>query len=645
MDLQPLYDVKERLEHAAIAGTGLLGEDFRLKRSAEALKPLAAASPVFAKISAGLDALLDAPAEERGRRLLSLLALVDAVAYTQGTTGLAGEMAPLRAGGGTYCQISYGQIQPLLTALTTTGGGRMEIVQSAWEAHPEFFRDYRVLPAVIAGLGDGYGEMADQNAKILREIGPAALPLLKRDFDGGGKKDMARRAEMIAAIEGAEATPWLLSVLPECKKDVRAAVIEGLGANPNNTNLLLDLTKSERGKCREAALDALSLQDGEAVKAFWTEELPKKGESVSFLAKSETSWASDLVAQGFRACLEGLLAGSGVVTDAQHEELRRWSDAAAGKDSTAMLDLWRWVDAQSRQIEKLKVDPKKRYMTVGQVLHYCMTVGLCRRGTPALCALCIELWEKNGRDGRHLIHALFAAVLTRPAAEVYDTFSPYLRTKKPLIGVEEARIAHQAVLRALWLLRWNEEAGGYCAYYDDRPRVLDVTIDRRWLTRLTQAVWRAPEDGREQQYYMAYSNVEPVGEFDKILLDLINPGDQSACALVVPYLRQRMVETGKWSGFSFALLKFHGSPVGVLGKSMRASRKGGYLYHLWHLLQEAAKVLPKEDIIALLREADEAGGLRPEDTPLSKAAFPYTIAVLEEGRPFPDWSEWWALRP
>ena len=22
-----------------------------------------------------------------------------------------------------------------------------------------------------------------------------------------------------------------------------------------------------------------------------------------------------------------------------------------------------------------------------------------------------------------------------------------------------------------------------------------------------------------------------------------------------------------------------------------------------------------------------------------------TIAALEEGRPFPDWSEWWALRP
>ena len=30
MNLQPLYDVKERLEYAAIAGVSLLGEDFRL---------------------------------------------------------------------------------------------------------------------------------------------------------------------------------------------------------------------------------------------------------------------------------------------------------------------------------------------------------------------------------------------------------------------------------------------------------------------------------------------------------------------------------------------------------------------------------------------------------------------------------------
>ena len=100
MNLQPLYDVKTRLEQAAIAGTGLLGEDFRLQRAAEQLKPLAGASPVFGKIDSGLEQLLSAPAEARSGLLLDLLALVDAVAYTQGKTGIAGDLVPLPAGSG-----------------------------------------------------------------------------------------------------------------------------------------------------------------------------------------------------------------------------------------------------------------------------------------------------------------------------------------------------------------------------------------------------------------------------------------------------------------------------------------------------------------------------------------------------------------
>ena len=52
MNLQALYDLKERLEHAAIAGTSLLQEDFRLRRAVEALAPLAKANPVLEKIRA-----------------------------------------------------------------------------------------------------------------------------------------------------------------------------------------------------------------------------------------------------------------------------------------------------------------------------------------------------------------------------------------------------------------------------------------------------------------------------------------------------------------------------------------------------------------------------------------------------------------
>ena len=64
MNLKALYDLKERLEYSAIAGTGLLKEDFRLKRTVDNLAPLASASPVFAKISASAGKLLEASEKE-----------------------------------------------------------------------------------------------------------------------------------------------------------------------------------------------------------------------------------------------------------------------------------------------------------------------------------------------------------------------------------------------------------------------------------------------------------------------------------------------------------------------------------------------------------------------------------------------------
>ena len=160
MDLRPLYEVKERLERAAVAGTGLLGEDFRLKRALEGLAPLAAASPVFAKIHAGVEALLSAPPEQRGGALLDALALVDAVAYTQAAVGMPGALEPLPPGTGTCQDASYSQLHPLLEALTGTGGGRFNVVQETYENHPEYFSDYRVLPALVQGLGDSYWDLA-----------------------------------------------------------------------------------------------------------------------------------------------------------------------------------------------------------------------------------------------------------------------------------------------------------------------------------------------------------------------------------------------------------------------------------------------------------------------------------------------------
>ncbi len=215
MDLQPLYEVQERLEHAAVAGTGILNEDFRLKRAREGLAPLAAASPVFAKISAGLEALLAAPPEKRGGALLGVLALVDAVVYTQASAGMAGELEPLPHGVGTCQEVSYGQLRPLLEALTGTGGGRYNLIKEAFANHPEYFADYRVIPALVAGLGDSYGELADLNADILGRQGPGILPLLEAGFDPAGGRGMARRVEVMSRAAGAQANDFFLAQLPQ----------------------------------------------------------------------------------------------------------------------------------------------------------------------------------------------------------------------------------------------------------------------------------------------------------------------------------------------------------------------------------------------------------------------------------------------
>ena len=259
---------------------------------------MAAASPVFAKIAAGLDKLLAAPAEGRAGLLLDTLALVDAVAYTQGRAGLDGPLEPLPAGRGICIPISFSQLHPLLSALTGTGGGRLEAVQSAWENHPEFFTDFRVLPAVIAGLGDSYGEMADLNARILHALGPQAVPWLKDGFDPKGRRAMARRVEVVDAIAGAGEEEWYLAQLPEANKDVRAPLIYTLRYSEGNFSRLKELCQKEKGECQEQAVMAMVCLTGPEAAAY-TRMLAKEkpGVVLRALEKSDNPLHGDLIAE------------------------------------------------------------------------------------------------------------------------------------------------------------------------------------------------------------------------------------------------------------------------------------------------------------------------------------------------------------
>ena len=636
MNLQPLYDVKARLEQAAVAGTGLLSEDFRLQRAAESLKPLAAASPVFGKIHQGLAGLLAAPREEQGGLLLDLLALTDAVVYTQGVSRADGALEPLPPGPGTCLPLSYSQLNPLLTALTGKGGGRLAVIKSVQETHPAFLGDFRVLPALISGLGDSYGELAELNLDILKSQTPAIVPLLKEGLDPAGKKEMARRVEVIAALEGTNAAPWLRELLPQARKEVRPAVLLALSGDPANLPLALELAKTEKGKNRQAVLTGLSRLDGEEVRAFWEAELEHEPGSIQFLENLTQDWASDLAAAGLRRRLELALDGDDKSAPPSAGSVRQWCLAAQGKTSPQMLDCWRWIDRRTASIRQKSEDYVKLFTGI-------LLDSLCQSGGP-LCGLCLELWEAHPEEPRYLPHALLAAVLERSPAQVYDTFSPYILTSKPLMGGDKKRALHEAVLSGLSRIRWDREAESYLIYYGtSRPR--PRSLDTRWISRLVDAVWKNPE-GEDRRCYAPFGSGEAVEQFELTLTDLVNPGDPEACAPLVPYLRRRMVETGSYYTYSQWLLRYHGPFLDLLPQCLKNRSRGAYLYHIWQLFHMAAPNTSRELLISSLEGVLNSGGLRMEDTALAHAAVSYTVSLLRDSEtaPFPQWEEWWALR-
>ena len=113
---------------------------------------------------------------------------------------------------------------------------------------------------------------------------------------------------------------------------------------------------------------------------------------------------------------------------------------------------------------------------------------------------------------------------------------------------------------------------------------------------------------------------------------------------MIPYLRDRMLETGLPYSYSRFLLQLGGSPQGVLGDAMVKRAGAHYLYDTWNLMSEASRALPAGEVIGLLEEVLRANALRREDAALSQKAIPWTIEQLRAGKPFPEWAEWWSMR-
>lgn len=505
MNTEPIYELRERLRAAAMAGTSLLSEDFRLKRAYEAFRPLEAASPVFAKVGELTAKLTEPGGQNPQGALLDALSLVDAVICTLGTVEAAGEIefdGILRTeenAGSLIVNAPYSTLKELLEALTTSGSGHYGYVCDMHEHHPELFRDYRVKYTLVQALGASYSELADNVEQWLIEDGDRTiLPALYKDFDPKGKKEMVRRVRVIGELVGAEANDFYVRMLADAEKEVRTELIRALRYEPGNVSLLFDLTKTEKGKNKDKVFELLAAIQAEEVNEFFKEQAKKKPENVlKYLRNSTTAWAAELMIGVFNNMFEKLDTVDSASEKEKKELSRRLQDfvrAMFGKGGAQICDCYRKLLTQKNKINALfketwqeSKNPYERdvllygaltppqfwYKTkemdieaaLGKFLHHSVIVN----PEPNLKALALELYQ-NENSGKTNAKFLSAAVAVKISND--ENFVDWLEeqvTEKVLLVKKRSNERLMAVIEAVNYILWDRKENCYhfCANYVD----------------------------------------------------------------------------------------------------------------------------------------------------------------------------------
>lgn len=297
MNFEPLYELKNRLENVAVVGINLAKDDFRLKRAVEQVKEYSTVAKVFKQIYDMGNSLINTDDENKCDLFLDLLALLDAVLCTQATTysdDKPQEIKIITKNKDFYKELHYSELSPLIYAFTENGGGRLNIITDSFKNNPEIMKDFRVKTYMIHGLSDKYSEISDRMAEELKKQGKEVIPLLKDGFDPQGKRDMISRLEIIASICKEEENDFYKYCIENGSKEIKEIAIEFLCYDQNNIDYILDLTKTEKGRLKNKAFEALSYMNDSRAAEEWSKFLKKKPlDNIEYLSGTTQQWATD----------------------------------------------------------------------------------------------------------------------------------------------------------------------------------------------------------------------------------------------------------------------------------------------------------------------------------------------------------------
>jgi hypothetical protein len=489
MSIPVLVHVYDEMRRLAIAGSAVAPGDFRLKKLIAPLEKSGEKAPVFAKVAQAVQAVVDSNDKTASTALLELTTLVNAILYTQGATGIAGELKPLETRDlGRTTQTGARTLKPLLEALSSTGSGRMELVRDAFDRGT--FKDLRLIKPALGAIDDPYPEIREFICeRVLPLYGEAILPELRAKLDIKGRGGHLNRLQLMHRLDPQGSRDVIQQALNDGSKEMRVAAVECLGTNDDDLVYLLEQTRSKAKDVGAAALGALFKAGA------------KSADVVAALKKAIAGAELQLIVSRVKECslpeirdyaleqAEQQLAEvlklkdkklQGPAVNRLQQLVSSLDERADPKAEAFLLTCFEQADA----LATIKSEPS------GADLNE-LVAHLLSQGTAKMQRRLVTAHKTLA--GGMLSPALFAARATMTPAEFYDGFSPLLK------GLSEKRTKNnsaehdrgQALLAALnsnsdvppyfhrpWMDRRTDKQQRRARSLPDLdPRWLDAAVD------------------------------------------------------------------------------------------------------------------------------------------------------------------------
>jgi len=425
MNLEPLYELKNRLENVSIVGINLVKDDFRLQRAVDQMKGYASAAKVFKQIYEMGQKLIEDDEEDKCDLLLDLLALLDAVLCTQATTYSGDNLQKIETTAGKenfYQELHYSELSQIVSAFTGTGGGRLAIIENAFETSPEMFDDFRLKSYMIKGLSDKYSEIVDTVTEELKKKNKDVIPLLKDGFDLQGKKEMVARLDIISSICKEEENDFYKYCIENGSKEIKEFAIGALIYDQNNTDYILNLTKTEKGKLKKKAFEALSYMNDDRAEKEWDKFFKKKPfENIEYLKGTNQQWVTDYINNYIKEYAEEL-KNKTLKTEEERrqvqEEVAELCSVASNKRTEKTLSLYKELYLYNKAAVK-------------RILSYYILTEI----TKEITDLIKELSKKY--EGEFLEQEFLISLLQNKPETTYKNFSKFAGAGKDEKGIKK----------------------------------------------------------------------------------------------------------------------------------------------------------------------------------------------------------------